>query len=86
LGRGGYRPETLRPNFLLRGRYERGDRLRAEVPSRTAANRNRTFRDLAVYTALGWFYKTAVELVMLPVTYRVIAYIKRHEPTYEAMV
>ena len=45
-----------------------------------------TFRDLAVYTALGWFYKTAVEVVMLPVTYRVIAYIKRHEPTYEAMV
>ena len=45
-----------------------------------------TFRDFAVYTALGWFYKTAVEVVMLPVTYRVIAYIKRHEPTYEAMV
>ena len=45
-----------------------------------------TFRDFAVYTALGWFYKTAVEVVMLPVTYRVIAYIKRHEPTYEPMV
>ncbi len=41
-----------------------------------------SFRDFAVYTALGWFYKTAVEVVMLPVTYRVIAYIKRHEPTY----
>ena len=41
--------------------------------------------DLAAYTALGWFYKTAVEVVMLPVTYRVIAHIKRHEPTYTAM-
>jgi len=35
---------------------------------------------------LGWFYKTAVEVIMLPVTYRVIAYIKRHEPTYGATV
>jgi queuosine precursor transporter len=41
-----------------------------------------SFRDFAVYTALGWFYKTAVEVVMLPITYRVIAYIKRREPTY----
>jgi uncharacterized integral membrane protein (TIGR00697 family) len=41
-----------------------------------------TFRDFVVYTALGWFYKTAVEVVLLPVTYRVIAYVKRHEPTY----
>jgi hypothetical protein len=23
-----------------------------------------------------------VEIVMLPITYRVIAYIKKHEPTY----
>ena len=45
-----------------------------------------TFRDFAVYTALGWFYKTAVEVVMLPITYRVIGYVKRHEPTYEPMV
>jgi uncharacterized integral membrane protein (TIGR00697 family) len=44
------------------------------------------FRDFAVYTALGWIYKTAVEVVMLPVTYRVIAYIKRHEPTYQLAV
>jgi hypothetical protein len=29
-----------------------------------------------------WVYKTAVEVILLPVTYRVIAYIKRHEPTY----
>ena len=45
-----------------------------------------TFRDFVVYTALGWFYKTAVEVVMLPVTYRVIAYVKRHEPTYGAAI
>lgn len=44
-----------------------------------------SFRDFAVYTALGWLYKTAVEVVMLPVTYRVIAYVKRHEPTYTAL-
>ncbi|WP_019971712.1 queuosine precursor transporter [Mycobacterium sp. 141] len=45
-----------------------------------------TFKDFAVYTALGWFYKTAVEVVMLPVTYRVIAFIKRREPTYQLAV
>ena len=43
-------------------------------------------RDLAIYTAQGWLYKTAVEVVMLPVTYRVIAYVKRNEPTYTLMV
>jgi hypothetical protein len=41
------------------------------------------FTDLAIYTAQGWLYKTAVEVVMLPITYRVIGYIKRHEPTYQ---
>jgi uncharacterized integral membrane protein (TIGR00697 family) len=41
-----------------------------------------TFGDFITYTALGWLYKTAVEVILLPVTYRVIAYIKRHEPTY----
>ena len=41
-----------------------------------------TLGDFATYAALGWLYKTAVEVVMLPVTYRVIAYIKRREPTY----
>ena len=28
----------------------------------------------------GWFYKTGVEVVFLPVTYRVIAWVKRREP------
>ena len=45
-----------------------------------------SFRDLVVYTALGWIYKTAVEVVMLPITYRVIALIKRREPTYQVIV
>jgi len=45
-----------------------------------------SFKDFAVYTALGWFYKTAIEVVMLPVTYRVIALIKRREPTYQVIV
>jgi uncharacterized integral membrane protein (TIGR00697 family) len=45
-----------------------------------------TFKDLAVYTAQGWLYKTAVEVVMLPITYRVIAAIKRREPTYQLAV
>lgn len=42
--------------------------------------------DFATYAALGWIYKTGVEVVMLPLTYRVIAYIKRREPTYRALV
>jgi queuosine precursor transporter len=45
-----------------------------------------TFHDLAIYTAQGWLYKTAVEVVMLPITYRVIAIIKRREPTYGVTV
>lgn len=45
-----------------------------------------TFGDFVTYTALGWVYKTAVEVVMLPVTYRVIAYIKRNEPTYQPAI
>jgi uncharacterized integral membrane protein (TIGR00697 family) len=45
-----------------------------------------SFGDFATYTVLGWVYKTGVEVAMLPITYRVIAYLKRHEPTYTAMV
>ncbi|MDT5097462.1 MAG: queuosine precursor transporter [Mycobacterium sp.] len=45
-----------------------------------------SFGVFAVYTAQGWLYKTAVEVVMLPVTYRVIAFIKRREPTYGTAV
>jgi uncharacterized integral membrane protein (TIGR00697 family) len=42
-----------------------------------------TARDFLTYVALGWVYKTAVEVIMLPITYRVIAFIKRREPTYQ---
>ncbi|WP_157890489.1 queuosine precursor transporter [Mycolicibacterium goodii] len=45
-----------------------------------------TFGDFVTYTALGWFYKTAVEVIMLPVTYRAIAFVKRREPTYQLAV
>ncbi len=45
-----------------------------------------TWRDFVTYVALGWVYKTLVEIVVLPVTYRVIAYIKRREPTYQPAV
>ena len=44
-----------------------------------------TVRDFAVYTALGLIYKTAVEIVLLPVTYRVIGFVKRREPSYTAL-
>ena len=32
------------------------------------------------YTAVGWFYKTGIEVIFLPVTYRVIAWVKQREP------
>ena len=32
------------------------------------------------YTAVGWLYKVGVEILFLPVTYRVIAWVRRHEP------
>ncbi|MBK9738586.1 MAG: queuosine precursor transporter [Actinobacteria bacterium] len=34
------------------------------------------------YVLVGYFYKTLLEVVLLPVTYRVIAAVKRREPTY----
>ncbi|MGE2732660.1 queuosine precursor transporter [Mycolicibacterium vaccae] len=43
-----------------------------------------TIGDFLTYAALGWLYKTAVEIVVLPVTYRVIAFIKHREPSYRA--
>lgn len=45
-----------------------------------------TWGDFITYVALGWVYKTAVEILVLPITYRVIAYIKRREPTYQPAV
>jgi queuosine precursor transporter len=34
------------------------------------------------YVVVGYVYKTLLEVVLLPVTYRVIAAVKRREPTY----
>ncbi len=34
------------------------------------------------YVIVGYLYKTLLEVVLLPITYRVIAAVKRHEPTY----
>ncbi|MDA4106978.1 queuosine precursor transporter [Mycolicibacterium holsaticum] len=45
-----------------------------------------TWGDFATYVALGWVYKTLVEVLVLPVTYRVIGFIKRREPTYQPAV
>ncbi|MGV0798956.1 queuosine precursor transporter, partial [Mycolicibacterium elephantis] len=45
-----------------------------------------TWDDFATYVALGWVYKTAVEVLVLPVTYRVIGFLKRREPTYQPAV
>jgi queuosine precursor transporter len=36
------------------------------------------------YTAVGWLYKVSVEVLFLPVTYRVIAWVKRHEQRVSA--
>lgn len=44
-----------------------------------------SFGDFVTYTALGWLYKTAVEVAVLPVTYRVIAFVKRREPSYASI-
>jgi len=38
----------------------------------------------ANYVITGYVYKVAVEALVLPITYRVIALVKRHEPTYAA--
>ena len=45
-----------------------------------------TWRDFVTYVALGWLYKTAVEVLVLPITYRVIAFIKGREPTYQPLI
>jgi len=39
--------------------------------------------DFATYVIVGFVYKTTVEIVLLPITYRVIAFVKKREPTYE---
>lgn len=41
-----------------------------------------TGAEFANYVLTGYLYKTGVEVLMLPVTYRVIGWLKRHEPGY----
>ncbi|WP_033243880.1 queuosine precursor transporter [Nocardia carnea] len=36
----------------------------------------------ANYVIIGFLWKTLVEILMLPITYRVIGLLKKHEPTY----
>lgn len=36
--------------------------------------------ELVNYTAVGWLYKVAVEVLLLPLTYRMIAVVRRREP------
>ena len=45
-----------------------------------------TWRDFVTYVTVGWLYKTLVEVIVLPVTYRVIAFLKRREPTYQPLI
>lgn len=41
-----------------------------------------TFGDFMNYVVVGYIYKCAVEFILLPLTYPVIAWFKRHEPSY----
>ena len=46
------------------------------------ARRHLTGGTLVNYVITGYVYKVLVEVVFLPVTYPVIALVKRHEPDY----
>jgi len=41
-----------------------------------------TWDDFVNFVIIGFLWKTLVEILLLPVTYRVIAYVKKREPTY----
>jgi uncharacterized integral membrane protein (TIGR00697 family) len=41
-----------------------------------------TGEEFLIYVAFGFAYKTLVEIVLLPVSYAVIGWVKRYEPTY----
>jgi len=43
-----------------------------------------TGKDFLNYVVVGYIYKTLLEVVLLPITYRVIAHVKANEPTYVA--
>jgi len=42
-----------------------------------------TGAEFANYVIVGYFYKTLLEVVLLPITYPLIGFIKRREPSYE---
>ena len=44
-----------------------------------------TGTEFATYVVVGYVYKTLLEVVLLPITYRVIAWVKRNEPTYDTV-
>ncbi|MET0198671.1 hypothetical protein CH289_11230 [Rhodococcus sp. RS1C4] len=45
-----------------------------------------TWEDFINYVIVGFIWKTLVEILVLPITYRVIAYIKKREPSYQESV
>lgn len=42
-----------------------------------------TGSEFLTYVLVGYVYKTLLEVVLLPITYPTIRWIKRHEPTYD---
>ncbi|MET9199416.1 queuosine precursor transporter [Gordonia sp. NPDC003585] len=42
-----------------------------------------TWGDFINYTVIGFLWKTLVELIVMPVTYLVVGWLKRAEPTYQ---
>lgn len=45
-----------------------------------------TGAEFANYVITGYLYKTLLEVVLLPLTYRVVAFLKHHEAEYQAAV
>jgi uncharacterized PurR-regulated membrane protein YhhQ (DUF165 family) len=41
-----------------------------------------TWQDFTNYTVIGFLWKTLVEVLVMPITYRVTAMLKRREPSY----
>ncbi|EOM74945.1 hypothetical protein Rrhod_3721 [Rhodococcus rhodnii LMG 5362] len=41
-----------------------------------------TWEDFVNYVIVGFLWKTLAEIVVMPLTYRVINYVKKHEPSY----
>lgn len=42
-----------------------------------------TGAEFVTYVVVGYLYKTLLEVVLLPITYPVIGYVKRREPSYD---